>query len=95
MMQTRNIIHAMLFSLLSVVWITNGLSLANEAFPVKPEPVPAPAPAPPKPRAPESESKPTGKVHPPSSAGAVPKPATTPQPPAEITGKDSAPMVLV
>ena len=67
----------------------------KEASPAKPEPGPAPAPAPPKPHAAESESKPAGKVHPPSGAGAVPKPASAPQPPAEIIGKDGAFMVLV
>ena len=67
----------------------------KEASPAKPEPGPVPTPAPPKPRAAENESKPTGKVHPPANAGAVPKPASVPQPPAEITGKDGAPMVLV
>ena len=95
MMPARNMIHVMMFSLLSVVWITSGLSLANDVLPVKPEPVPVPAPAPPKPRAAESESKPVGKVNTSSSPGAVPKPVSVPQPLADITGKDGAPMVLV
>jgi vanillate O-demethylase monooxygenase subunit len=36
-----------------------------------------------------------GKVHPPSRADAVQKPSGAPHPPAAITGKDGAPMVLV
>jgi|GraSoiStandDraft_56_1057294.scaffolds.fasta_scaffold133523_2 hypothetical protein len=44
MAQARIRIDAMLYSLLSVVWITSGLALANEALPVKPEPIPASVP---------------------------------------------------
>ena len=46
MMPGRHLMSAMLCSLLSVVWLTSGLSLANEALTVKPDPVPAPAPPP-------------------------------------------------
>ena len=95
MTQARIRVYAMMCSLLSVVLITSGLALANEALPVKPEPVSAPAPAPPKPRAAASEVKPMGKGHPPSRAEAVPKPSGAPHPPATLTGKDGAPMVLV
>jgi sulfatase modifying factor 1 len=95
MTQARIRDYAMLCSLLSVVWITSGLALANEALPVKPEPVSAPAPAPLKPRTAASEAKPMGKGHPSSRAGAAPKPASAPQSLAAITGKDGAPMVLV
>ena len=68
-MQARNVIYAMLFSLWSMVWITSGLSLANEALPVKPEP----APAAPHPHAAESEAKPQGKAHPPTNGTPTPK----------------------
>ena len=89
MRTARQMIYAMLFILLSAVWLTSGLALANEAFPVKPVPVR------PKPRAVASEAQPTGKGHPPSKAGSFPQPADAPQPPAAFTGKDGAPMVLV
>ncbi|MCE9536797.1 MAG: SUMF1/EgtB/PvdO family nonheme iron enzyme, partial [Nitrospirae bacterium] len=99
MMQSRNMIPATMFGLLSVLWITSDLSLANETPLAKPEPVPAPAqvpaPAPPKPHVAESEPKPPGKVHPPSPAGAISKPVGQPQLPVEITGKDGVPMMLV
>ena len=97
MMQSRNMIPATMFGLLSVLWVASDLSLANEAPLAKPEPVPVPAqvPAPAKPHVAESEPKPPGKVHPPSTAGAILKPAGPPQLPVEITGKDGVPMVLV
>src|SRR5712692_1196776 len=78
MAQARIRIDAMLYSLLSVLWITSGLALANEALPVKPEPVPASVPAPPKPRAAASEAKPMGKGYPPSRAESVQKPPGAP-----------------
>ena len=93
MRQARIMMHAMLVSLVAVVWLTSGLSLATEPRAVTP--ALAPAPAPPKPLVAENESKPTRKGHPPSSAGAVLKPAAAPHPPAEILGQDGAPMVLV
>ena len=93
MRQARIMMHAMLVSLVAVVWLTSGLSLATEPRAVTP--ALAPAPAPPKPRAAENESKPTRKWHPLSSAGAVLKPAAAPHPPAAILGQDGAPMVLV
>lgn len=73
-----------------------------ETAPAKPEvsPSPAPAPAPPppvKPKASESESKPPAKS-PPAANGSTPsasKPTPTPPLPAEITGKDGTPMVLI
>ena len=85
--------HAMLVSMVAVVWLTSGLSLATEPRAVTP--ALAPAPAPPNPRAAENESKPTRKGHPPSSAGAVLKPAAAPHPPAALLGQDGAPMVWV
>ena len=56
-MQVRHAIRAMMFGLLSVLWITSDLSLANEAPLAKPESIPVPAqiPAPPKPHVAESE----------------------------------------
>jgi formylglycine-generating enzyme len=91
MMQARNVIYAMMFSLWSMVWITSGLSLANEALPVKPES----APAAPHPHAAESEAKPQGKAHPPTNGTPTPKARALPKLPAAIIGKDGAPMVLV
>jgi formylglycine-generating enzyme len=90
-MQARNVIYAMMFSLWSMVWITSGLSLANEALPVKPES----APTAPHPHAGESEAKPQGKAHPPTNGTPTPKARALPKLPAAIIGKDGAPMVLV
>ena len=87
MMQVRTMIHAMMFSLLSVVWITSGLSLANETGSVKPGPAPVPA----KPRVAARATHASGKGH----SGAAPKPGRAPHLPAAITGHDGAPMVLV
>ena len=87
MMQVRTMIHAMMFSLLSVVWITSGLSLANETRPVKSAPAPVPA----KPRVAARAANATGRRHP----GDVPKPTRAPHLPAAIIGHDGAPMVLV
>jgi formylglycine-generating enzyme required for sulfatase activity len=67
--------------------------MKKEVVPTKPEAIPAPAPA--KPRAPENEGKPSGKAPSQANGGAASKPVVIPQPPAEITGKDGAPMVLV
>ncbi len=91
MMQARNVMYAMMFSLWSMVWITSGLSLASEALPVKPEP----APTLPKPHVAESEAKPLGKVHPPTNGSQGPKARAGLHPPPTLTGKDGAPMVLV
>ena len=77
----------MLLNLLSVVWLTSGLSLATEPGPVKPVPAPAPATL----RGAAREAKATGQGHP----GASHPPARVPQPPATIIGHDGAPMVLV
>jgi len=68
----------------------------KETAPVKPEAVPAPLPTPalPKSRAPEGESKPSGRPQP-GNGSSGSKPAVMPQPPAEIVGKDGAPMVLI
>ena len=91
MMQARNVIYAMMFSLWSMVWITSGLSLANEALPVKPEP----APAAPHPHAAESEAKLKGRR---TLLPTGPRPrrlALVRKPPATMVGKDGAPMVLV
>lgn len=68
-------------------------NMKKEVVPTKPEAIPAPAPA--KPRAPENEGKPSGKAPSQANGGAASKPVVIPQPPAEITGKDGAPMVLV
>jgi formylglycine-generating enzyme required for sulfatase activity len=65
----------------------------KEAAPVKPEPAPAPAPT--KPRAPESETKTPAKSQHLANGSGAQKPGGMPQPPAEITGKDGAPMVLI
>ena len=94
MTQTRIRVYAMLCSLLSVVWITSGLALANETLPVKPEPVPAkPAPAPSKPES--IPAKPAAKTRPPANRSSAPKASALPQPPAAILGHDGAPMVLM
>ena len=97
MRQARHMMHVMLCSLLSVVWLTSGLSLAAETHAVTPAPAPTPAPAsaPPNPRATAHGATPTRKGHAPARAGAVPQPARAPHPPAEIVGKDGAPMLLV
>jgi sulfatase modifying factor 1 len=87
--------YAILCSLLSVVWVTNGLARANEGLPVKPEQVSAPAPAPANSRVATSMAKFTGKAPSPARAGTVLKPASAPQPPATLSGQDGAPMVLV
>ena len=91
MMQARNVMYAIMFSLWSMVWITSGLSLANEALPVKPEP----APTLPKPHVAESEAKPLGKAHPPTNGSPGPKARAGLHPPPTLMGKDGAPMVLV
>jgi formylglycine-generating enzyme required for sulfatase activity len=81
----------MLFGLLSVVWLTSGLALANEAFPVKPDSVPALAP----PREAASTTRTIGKGHLPFKAGAEAKLPGTPPILTAIIGKDGASMVLV
>lgn len=63
----------------------------KDQVPVKPEPVPAPAP--PKPKNQENETKPPPKG--PHQANGSAKPAATVPHPAETTGKDGTPMVLV
>ena len=100
-MWAQRMVPVVLIGLLLSGWsLVNGLAVASEHDPAKPEPVPVkpepvPVPAPPKPHAAESELKPKGKAHSPTNAGSVPKPAGALQPPAEIIGKDGAPMVLV
>lgn len=64
-------------------------SVGKETGPVKPEPVPTP----PKPKSQEGESKVPAKGPHPANGSATAKPAASL--PAEITGKDGAPMVLV
>ncbi|HKQ33943.1 MAG TPA: hypothetical protein VJT11_01430, partial [Nitrospiraceae bacterium] len=91
MIQARNVMYAMMFSLWSIVWITSGPSLANETLPVKPEP----APTLPKPHVAESEAKPPGKAHPPTNGSPASKARAVPHLPPTLTGKDGAPMVLV
>ena len=91
MLWTRRIGPTVLLSLLSVLSITSGVSLANETGPVKPGPAPVPA----KLRVAAREGKPMGKGHPLSRAGAALKPVSAPHLPAAITGHDGAPMVLV
>ena len=88
MMQARNVIYAMMFSLWSVVWLTGGLGWANEAPSMKPESEGAPTT--PKPQGAASETKPLRK-----GASSARKPVGALHPPATITGKDGAPMVLV
>jgi len=70
-------------------------NVGKETTPAKAEPAPAPTPAPAKPRAADGEAKPPAKSQPPANGGPASKPASTIQPPPEITGKDGAPMVLV
>ncbi len=73
--------------LLSGLSLGNGLALASEQVPAKPEPVPVkPEPVP---------AKPAEKTRHPANRSPVPKATALPQPPATITGKDGAPMVLV
>ena len=78
---------AALISLLSVVWITNGLAQPDDTFLVKPNPVLTPA----KPHRASNEGKPLEKRHP----GTNHKPSTAPSLPAEIVGHDGASMVLI
>jgi formylglycine-generating enzyme required for sulfatase activity len=87
--------------------VLSGLSLrhdhavANEPVPATPEPVPVkpdlvPAkPAPIKPRSAGSDPKPVEKMRHPANGSPAVKATALPQPPATITGKDGAPMVLV
>ncbi|MGH7395728.1 MAG: formylglycine-generating enzyme family protein, partial [Candidatus Methylomirabilales bacterium] len=88
---TRRIGPTVLLSLLLVVWLTSGLSLATEPGPVTPDPVPALH----KPRGAVRAGPPTGKGHPPARARVARPPARAPKPPATIIGPDGAPMVLV
>ncbi|MDP1769964.1 MAG: SUMF1/EgtB/PvdO family nonheme iron enzyme [Nitrospirota bacterium] len=67
----------------------------KEVSPAKPEPGVGTAPVPPKPRAPEGDAKPPVKSQHPANGSGASKSASAPQPPAELTGKDGAPMVLV
>jgi len=83
----RQTVPALLISLLSVVWITNGPAQADEALLVKPKPVPAPA----KLHRASSEGKPLEKRQP----GGSPKSASVSLLQAEIIGHDGAPMVLI
>ncbi|MDH4187824.1 MAG: SUMF1/EgtB/PvdO family nonheme iron enzyme, partial [Nitrospira sp.] len=86
---------ALLLSVFSGGGVINGLVWATEPLSVKPEPAPTPVPALPKPHQAESDPKLPGKVHAISPVVAAPKPASQPQLPAEIVGKDGGPMVLV
>jgi len=86
-------IHAILCSLLSVVWLTSGLARANEVFPVKLDPVPAPAPL--TPRGASNATNSPGKGHLSARMGVAAKRASAPHLPAALTGRDGAPMVLV
>ena len=86
MRQTRHMRHMMLLSLVAVIWLTSGLSLATAGRAVPPEPVPALAPAPPNPHGAERAATPTRKGRPPARASHLP---------ATIVGHDGAPMVLV
>ena len=88
---TRRIVPAALLSLLSILWLTSGVSLATAPGPITPDPVPALH----KPRGAARAGTPTGKGPPPSHAGVTRKPARAAKPPATIIGTDGAPMVLV
>ena len=92
-MQVRNVIYAMMFSLWSVAWLSSGLVWATEPSAVKPEPEVAPTS--PKPPGAASETKPSGKTHPPANGSAPAKARALPKLPATLTGKNGAPMVLV
>ena len=87
----RQIGPVVLSSLVLVLSITGGLAQANQVLRVKSDPAPARY----KLRVAASTGKLLGKGRPSSRVRAAPKPARAPQPPAELTGKDGAPMVLV
>ena len=89
----RRTISATLISLLSLLWLTSGVSLATATDQIKPALVPAPAPV--TPHGAARAGNPLGKGPPPARVRATPKPPRASQPPAEITGEDGAPMVLV
>jgi len=86
MRQVRHMRHVMLISLVAFIWLTSGLSLANETRTVPPESVPALAPAPRNPHGAERAATPTRKGR---------SPARPSHLPATIVGHDGAPMVLV
>ena len=85
MMQARNVIYAMMFSLWSVTWLISGLAGATEPSVVKPEPEGAPA----------SDAKLLKKAPPPTNGSPASKTRGLLKLPATMTGKDGAPMVLV
>jgi formylglycine-generating enzyme required for sulfatase activity len=85
MMQVRNVIYAMMFSLWFVAWLISGLAWATEPSAVKPEPEGAPA----------SDAKPLKKAPPPINGSPASKTRGLLKLPATLTGKDGAPMVLV
>lgn len=89
----RSSVHAMLYSLLFMVWLVPGLAWASESVSGKPEAESASAPS--KPRGAANGTKHTDKGAPEARVGAVRKPAGGPHLPATIIGKDGAPMVLV
>ena len=91
MRPVRSMVHAMLFSLWSVVWLTSALVWANEAPSVKPEPESMPS----KSSGTASEPKAQGKAHPLTNGSPASKARGLPKLPATIVGKDGAPMVLV
>ena len=93
MIQARSVIYAMMFSLWSVVWLTSGLTWANEVSPGKPEAEMAPTP--PKPHGAAGEAKPPGKAHSLTNGSPASKARALSKLPATILGKDGAPMVLV
>jgi len=76
-----------LISLLSVVWITNGLAQPDDTFLVRPKPALTPA----KPHRASNEGKPVEKRHP----GTNHKSSTASSLPAEIVGHDGVSMVLI
>ena len=87
-MWVRRMVHVVLIGLLLSGWsLGHDRAVANEPVPAKPEPAPI---------KPESvPAKPAAKTRPPANGSSAPKARILPQPPATITGKDGAPMVLV
>ena len=101
-MWARRMIPVMLIGLLLGLSLGNGLAVANEQVPAKPEPAPVkpesvpakPVPTSVKPRSAGNDTKPAEKMRHPTKGSPASKATALPPPPAAIFGQDGAPMVL-
>ena len=96
MMLVQNIITVVFVGIAWLCSVDNKTAFATEAAPTKPESAQAPTPTAPSISAPTpARPKPPTKSQSPANGSGASNPASMPQPPAQLTGKDGAPMVLI